>query len=79
MLSDMTLVRGHVEGERIVFDEKVDLPEGAQVEVALLDDEDDLSADERAKIEAAIDVGLAQADRGEGIPVEDVLEYLRKR
>jgi acetyltransferase-like isoleucine patch superfamily enzyme len=35
--------------------------------------------DERTKIEAAIDVGLAQADRGEGIPVEDVLEYLRKR
>jgi len=33
----------------------------------------------RAKIEAAIDVGLAEADRGEGIPVEDVLEYLRKR
>ena len=33
--------------------------------------------DERTKIEAAIDVG--QADRGEGIPVEDVLEYLRKR
>jgi predicted transcriptional regulator len=79
MLPDMTLVRGHVEGGRIVLDEKVDLPEGAQVEVALLDDEDDLSLDERAKIEAAIDVGLAEADRGEGIPVEDVLEYLRKR
>jgi predicted transcriptional regulator len=79
MLSGMTLVRGHVEGGRIVLDEKVALPEGAQVEVALLDDEDDLSVDERAKIEAAIDVGLAEADRGEGIPVEDVLEYLRKR
>jgi hypothetical protein len=79
MLSGMTLVRGHVEGGRIVLDEQVDLPEGAEVEVAFLDDEDDLSADERAKIEAAIDIGLAQADRGEGEPIEGVLEYLRKR
>ena len=79
MLSDMTLVRGHVEGGRIVLDEQVELPEGAEVEVALLDDDDDLSADERANIEANIDIGLAQADRGEGEPIEDVLEYLRKR
>jgi len=77
MLSDMTLVRGHVEGGRIVLDEQVELPEGAEVEVALLDD--DLSADERANIDANIDIGLAQADRGEGEPIEDVLEYLRKR
>jgi predicted transcriptional regulator len=79
MLTGMMLVRGHVEGGRIVLDEKVDLPEGAEVEVALLDDENDLSADERAKIEAEIDIGLAQADRGEGRPIEEVLEQLRKR
>jgi len=75
----MTLVRGHVEGGRIVLDEKVDLQEGTEVEVAFFDDEDDLSAEERTEIESAIDTGLAQADRREGEPVEAVLEYLRTR
>ncbi|HEX3905368.1 MAG TPA: hypothetical protein VH853_21260 [Polyangia bacterium] len=75
----MTLVRAHVEGGRIVLDEKVDLPEGAEVEVALFDDEDNLSAEERAQIESSIQVGLGQADRGEGEPIENVLEYLRTR
>jgi hypothetical protein len=75
----MTLVRGHVEGGRIVLDEKVDLPEGAEVEVALFDDEDNLSAEERAQIESSIQVGLGQTDRGEGEPIENVLEYLRTR
>ena len=54
-----------------------ELPEGAQVEVAVLGDEDEMTPEERADLLASIDRGLEQAARGEGIPAEDVLRRLR--
>ncbi len=73
----MTIVRGHVRSGRIVIDEPTDLPEGTAVDLALLDAEDDLSPEERAELDASIDRGLSQADRGEGSSTEDVLRRLR--
>jgi hypothetical protein len=73
----MTLVRGHVKDGRIVLDDPVDLPEGAAVEIAVLGDDGELSAEERAEAEAAIDEGIDQAERGETSPIEDVLRRLR--
>ncbi len=66
-----------MEDGRIVLDEPADLPEGAEVAVALLDDNP--SAEERAEIEAAIDEGLEQAARGDTRPFEEVLQRLRAR
>ena len=73
----MTLVRGHVKDGRIVVDDPVDLPEGAAVEIAVLGDDEALSAEERAEVDAAIDEGIDQAERGETSPIEDVLRRLR--
>ena len=73
----MTILRAHVKSGRIVVDEPTDLPEGTAVELALLEEEDDLSPEERVELDASIDRGLEQAARGEGSPAEDVLRRLR--
>ena len=73
----VTILRGHVKSGRIVVDEPTDLPEGTAVQLALLEDENDLSPEERAELDASIDRGLEQAARGEGSPAEDVLRRLR--
>ena len=43
----------------------------------ILGDEDEMTAEERAEIDAEIDAGLEEAARGEGTPAEDVLRRLR--
>jgi hypothetical protein len=73
----VTIFRGHVKDGRIVVDEPTDLPEGTSVELALLSEADDLSPEEHADLEASLERGLAQAEKGEGSPAEDVLRRLR--
>ena len=73
----MPILRGRVESGRIVVDEPLDLPDGTEVEIAVLEDADEMTADERAEIEGEIDAGLKEAERGEGSPAEDVLRRLR--
>jgi hypothetical protein len=51
--------------------------EGAQVEIAVLSEEDEMTPEERAELLASLDRGLDQAGRGEGIPAEEVLRRLR--
>jgi hypothetical protein len=74
----MAILRGHVESGRIIVDEPMDLPDGTEVEIAVADD-DDMTPEERAELDASIDRGLEQAARGEGIPAEEMLRRLRAR
>lgn len=71
------VLHARVKGGHLVVDEPTDLPEGTAVELMLVADEDDMSPEERAEIEAAIDRGREQIARGEGIPAEDVLRRIR--
>jgi len=73
----VTILRGHVKSGRIVVDDPTDLPDGTAVSLALLDEGDELSAEDRAELDASIDRGLVQADNGEGSPAADVLRRLR--
>lgn len=70
----MTIVTGKVVNGRIEI-EDVELPEGMEVAVCYSGDEPEvqLTAGELAELDAAI----AEADRGEGIPAEEVLRELR--
>ena len=70
----MTIVTGKVVNGRIEV-EDVELPEGLEVAVYYSGDEPEvqLTAEEMAELDAAI----AEADRGEGIPAEQVLAELR--
>ncbi len=74
---EMLILRGHIEGGRVVIDGEVALPEGAQVEIAVLNAEDAMAPEGRAELLAWIDRGLEQAARGEGISAEEVLRRLR--
>lgn len=67
-------LRAHVHNGQIVLDEPVELPEGVAVEV-LLPDHDDLTAEERAELEAALDESAAQFTRGES---EDAHAFARR-
>jgi hypothetical protein len=72
-------LRGHIENGNIVVDEGVDLPEGAEVRVTLVDDADELDDEDRARLHAALDESQAEIDRGEGAPASEVIAELRNR
>jgi len=72
----MATLRGRVESGRIVVDEPIDLPDGTEVEIAVADD-DDMTPEERADLEASIDRGLEQAARGETITAEELIRRLK--
>jgi predicted transcriptional regulator len=62
------------------------LDESVRLEIAhaLLESVDacvdhEMSEDERKKLDAALDRSIAQADAGEGIPVEQVIAEIRAR
>jgi len=59
-------------------DEPIDLPDGTEVEIAVADD-DEMTPEERAELDASIDRGMEQAERGEGIPAEEFMRRLRAR
>lgn len=74
----LTLKARVIEG-RLIVDERIDLPDGTEVQIAVSTDTDDLDDEDRARLHAAIERGLAEADRGEGIPAEELLAQLRQR
>jgi len=74
----MTILRGHVEGGRVVVDDEGELPEGAEVEIAILAAEEDMTEEERAEVLSSIDRGLEEAQRGEMIPADELIRRLRK-
>ena len=57
----------------------MDLPDGAEVRVYLYDAAaDGMSNDERAALDRALERSLAQADAGEMIDADKVLDELRR-
>jgi hypothetical protein len=58
---------------RLVLDEPTDLPDGAEVEIVVLDDE--LSTEERAELHASLDRALEDSEAGRGV---DAWEYLKQ-
>jgi hypothetical protein len=75
---EMTILHARVRNGRVVVDEPTDLPDGARVDLLLLDAAAEMDDTERASIEASISRGIAQADRGDVFSVESVIERLRK-
>jgi hypothetical protein len=62
-LDRVKALRAHVLNGQIVLDDPIELPEGMTVEVVL--DPDELAAKERAEIEAAVDEGAEDFERGD--------------
>ena len=62
---------------RLVLDDPTDLPDIADVEVVVIDDE--LSAEERAELHASLDRALDDSDAGRGMDAWEYLERYRGR
>jgi hypothetical protein len=76
----VTALRAHVVNGKIVVDDPVDLPDGAEVRVYLYDAAaDGMSSQERLALESALDRSLAQADAGQLVDADEVLDELRHR
>ena len=71
------VLHARVHAGRLVVDEPTDLPEGSIVELVTVDDT--MDAEEIAALEASINRGLAQVDRGETIPAAEALRQLRSK
>jgi hypothetical protein len=76
------MARGRVQGGRRVVDERIDMPDETEIQLALIvgDDADaiadDLDPEDRARLHAAIRVSFEQIEQGEVVPIEDVLAEL---
>ena len=73
----MNTRKARVQNGRLVLDEPTDLPDGAEVEVLLIDD--DLTAAERAELHASLDRALDDSEAGRGMDVWEFLERYRAR
>jgi hypothetical protein len=69
-------LKAHVRGGRLVLDEPTNLPEGAEVRVALVDG-DDLDDTERAELHAAILAAEQELDAGQTVSEEELWARLR--
>lgn len=69
-------LKAHVRGGRLVLDEPTNLPEGAEVRVALVDG-DDLDDTERAELHAAILAAEQELDAGQVVSEEELWARLR--
>jgi hypothetical protein len=66
-----------VKNGRLVLDEATNLPDGAEVEILVIDDE--LTSEERAELHASLDRALADSDAGRGLEAWEYLERYRAR
>ncbi len=71
----MRVLKAHVKGGQLVVDEPLDLPEGSEVRVALVDGEMDEA--ERAELEAALEESEAELEAGRGVAEENLWARLR--
>jgi len=78
MVVAMRALKAHVRGGRLVLDEPTDLPEGTEVELTVVED-DDLTPEERARLDAALERSIAQARAGQVVDGDAVIQKLLAR
>ncbi len=70
-------LRARVRNGRLVLDEPTDLPDGSEVDLAVVD-ADDLDDEDRARLHTALDRADEELRAGKGIPGEQVIAELRR-
>lgn len=73
----MHALKAQVKNGRLVLDQPTDLPEGAEIDVIVIDDE--LDAGERAALHASLDRALDDSEAGRGMDAAEYLEQYRAR
>jgi len=74
----MQSLKAHVHNGRLVLDEPTDLPEGSEVRLTIVDD-DEMDDEERARLHASLERSMAQAKAGKLIDADVVLGRLLAR
>jgi hypothetical protein len=74
----MQPMKARVRNGRLVLDEPTDLPEGAEVILTAVDD-DELDEEERARLHESLRRSMAQAKAGQLIDADVVIGKLRAR
>lgn len=72
-------VRATVRNGRLTLDEPTELPEGTVIDLVIDDEGDDLDAEQRRALHAAIDRSLEQAKNGQTASADAILAKLRSR
>lgn len=72
---EVTAIRARVRDGRLIVDAPTDLPDGLELNLAIVDD--DLDDAERAELDASLEESYAQMDRGELVDARSVLASLR--
>lgn len=75
----MSAIRARVQNGRLLVDAPTELPEGTVLDLVVDDEGDELGADERAALDAAISRAWAAANAGQVRSVDEVLKALRRR
>jgi hypothetical protein len=73
------VIKGRVEAGRLKVDEEMDLPDGTEVEMVIVDDEDDgLTDAEHEELHKVLDQSEEDVKAGRLIDAADVLKGLRE-
>ena len=67
-------LKGRVRAGKVVINEPLNLPEGSEIDLIVVDPGDDLDDDERERLHAALAVAQEEIERGEGVAAEDLIE-----
>jgi hypothetical protein len=71
-------LKAHVHNGRLVLDEPTDLPDGTEVLLAIVGEED-MDDEERARLHASLERSTAQAKAGKLIDADEVIGRLLSR
>jgi predicted transcriptional regulator len=75
----MSTLKAVVRGGRAIIEDVGDYPDGTVLELSVVDEHDEMSDEERARLDAALERSLAEAEAGKTRPMEDVIAELRAR
>lgn len=75
----MKSISAHVKNGQIVPDEPIELYDGDEVQVLVPDDEDEMSAEEKKELEAALEESREQFKRGEFVNAREYILQLAAR
>lgn len=76
-LDPMQALKVQVKNGRLVVDQPTDLPDGAEVEIVVIDDK--LTAEERTELHVSLDRALDDSEADRSMDAEDYLKQYRAR
>ena len=76
MLAEMQVIKATVRNGRIVVDEPTTLPDGHEVELCVVDNDNDMSEDERRRLHESIVRGVRDGRAGREMELDAFMDQL---